>query len=151
MQRYAFTRPVLIVIAAALASACSGPFLVFPGGALDGALEPAPESFAPLAEAGTIQLETRPAEPYSVNVVGAVVGDRLYVSAGDNQARWIENMQVDPRVRARIQGVIYELEAHRVTDDGEIAEFAKVWTEKVAFGRDPTELEEVWIYRLEAR
>ncbi|MBW2282279.1 MAG: nitroreductase family deazaflavin-dependent oxidoreductase [Deltaproteobacteria bacterium] len=146
-----FAIALLLVMTAALATACSGPFVVFPGGALDGPVEPVPASFEPFADVETIQLETRPHDPYSVNVVGAVVGERLYVSGGGGKTTWIENIEADPRVRARIEGVVYELGAHRVEDDAEIAEFGEVWTEKVAFGRDPTQFDEVWIYRLEAR
>ena len=48
--------------------------------------------------------------------------------------------------------VIYELAADRVTDEAEIARFAKLWTSRSSFLRDPSELEgEVWVYRLRAR
>ena len=131
--------------------ACGGPILVFPGGALDGPVEPAPDSFTFAAEAGTIQLETRGGEAYSVNIAGIVVQGALYVSAGDNKARWVEHMEANPLVRVRIEGILYELEAHRVVDDAEMRAFAMAWTSRVPFGRDPTELGEVWVYRLERR
>lgn len=130
--------------------ACGGPVAVFPGGALTGPVKPAPESFAFARDAGTVQLETRPEDPYSVNIACAVVGDALYVSAGDNRARWVENLEANPLVRLRIEGDVYELRAERVTDDVEMRAFAAEWT-RHAWARDPTGLDEVWVYRLADR
>jgi hypothetical protein len=133
-----------------LVSGC-GPFLVFPGGKLDGPVKPAPASFAFAADAGTIQLETRPPDPYSVYIACAVVGDALYVSAGNSRTRWAQNIDTDPLVRARIDGSVYELVARRVVDDAEMRAFAIAWTSLGAWARDPTQLGEVWVYRLEPR
>jgi hypothetical protein len=130
---------------------CGGPTFVFPGGALEGEAKPVPSSWAFAADAGTIQFETRPEDPYSVNIVCVVVGEQLYVSAGDNHSQWVENMEVNPLVRARIEGGLYELRAERVTNDAEMAAFAKGWTDKVSFGRDPTELDEAFVFRLSER
>ena len=44
--------------------------------------------------------------------------------------------------------MLYSLRAERVTDAAEIAAFAEAWTNQSMFRRDPTELTEVWIYRL---
>jgi hypothetical protein len=130
--------------------ACEGPTAVFAGGALTGPVESAPASFAFARDAGTVQLETRPEDPYSVNIACAVVGDALYVSAGDNKSQWVENMEADPRVRMRISGQIYPLRAERVTDDAEMRAFAEEWT-KNSWARDPMTLDEAWVYRLQAR
>ncbi|MCP5071249.1 MAG: nitroreductase family deazaflavin-dependent oxidoreductase [bacterium] len=140
----------LVVLSAFMLSACEGPVAVFPGGALGGPVKPVPQSFAFASDAGTIQLETHPEDPYSVNIACAVVGDELYISAGDNKSRWVENMEANPLVRLRIDGDIYELRAHRVTGDIEMRAFADEWT-KNAWARDPTTLDEVWVYRLAAR
>jgi len=129
---------------------CGGPVAVFPGGELDGAVKPTPASFAFAGDAGTIQLETRPEDPYSVNIACAVVDDALYVSAGDNKAQWVENMEANPLVRLRIDGDIYELHARRVTDAAEMRKFADEWT-KHSWARDPTTLDEAWVYRMEPR
>ena len=133
-----------------LVSAC-GPFLLFPGGKLDGSVKPTPASFAFASDAGTIQIETRPADPYSVNVACAIVGDRLYVSGGDTKTRWVENIEADPLVRARIDGDVYELRARRVVDDAELRAFAVAWMKLGSWARDPTKLGEVWVYQLEPR
>lgn len=156
---HALVRAPLAALLFALSSAalltvalgCGGPTLIFPGGALEGEVHPAPSSWAFAADAGTIQLETRPEEPYSVNIVCVVVGEELYVSAGDNHSQWVENMEANPNVRARIEGKLYALRAERVTDEAEMAAFAVGWTDKVSFGRDPTELEVAFVFRLEPR
>lgn len=131
-------------------SAC-GPFLLLPGGKLDGPVKPTPASFAFASDAGTIQIETRPADPYSVNVACAIVGDRLYVSGGDTKTRWVENIEADPLVRTRIDGDVYELRARRVVDDAELREFAVAWMNLGSWARDPTKLGEVWVYQLGPR
>lgn len=144
-------RPTLIVTLALPALwACGGPFAVFPGGALDGPVKPAPGSFEFARDAGTVQLETNPLDPYSVNIACAVADEKLYVSAGENQSQWVENMEADPRVRIRIKGDIYELNARRVTDATEMQAFADEWM-KNSWARDPTQFEEVWVYNLVAR
>jgi hypothetical protein len=130
--------------------ACEGPTALLPGGALSGPVEPVPESFAFARDAGTVQLETRPDDPYSVNVASAIVGGDVYVSAGSNRSRWVENMESDPRVRLRIAGVIYELRAERVTDAAALDAFAEEWL-KNSWARDPRSYDEVFVYRLLAR
>jgi hypothetical protein len=60
-------------------------------------------------------------------------------------------MEVDPHVRFRRQGLIYELRAERVTDDAERAVFAKAWAARGFLSRDPQTLDEVWLYRLRPR
>ena len=130
---------------------CGGPFVVFPGGALSGPVVPVPESFAFAEDAGTIQLETRPADPYSVNIAGIVIDGRLFINAGDTRTTWVEHMEADPRVRTRIDGQIYELRAERVTDSAEMKAFAQAWVDRVTFGRDPTKLDVAYVYELKRR
>ena len=62
-----------------------------------------------------------------------------------------ENMEADPRVRLRVDGVIYELRAERVTDAAEMDAFAEAWLELGAWARDPRGYDEVFVYRLVAR
>lgn len=144
------TVSAILALCVSVMAACGGPIAVFPGGALDGTVKPSPPSFAFARDAGTIQLETRPDDPYSVNIACAVVGDRLYVSAGDNKSRWVENMEANPLVRVRIDDEVYELRAQRVTDDAEMRAFADEWV-KHSWARDPTKLDEVWVYRMDPR
>jgi hypothetical protein len=130
---------------------CNGPFFVFPGGKLDGEARPAPADWSFAGSSGTVQLETRPEEPYSVNVAFTVLNGSLYVNAGDTESRWAEHIAADPRVRLRLGGLLYELRAERVSDPAAIAAFGKAWTSQSVFRRDPAKLEQVWLFRLVPR
>ena len=139
---------LLLVIAA---SGCNGPLLVLPGGGLAGEVEPSPSDWSFAGDYGTVQLETRLEEPYSVNIAFTVIEGQLYINAGDTETQWVKNMSVNPLVRMRMDGVLYDLRAERVVDADEIAAFGKAWTSQSMFMRDPSELDEVWIYRLAPR
>lgn len=128
---------------------CSGPFILLPGGALEGETSPAPSDWSFSDEVSTIQLETRPEDPYSVNIWAVGRGGVLYVHAGANRAAWVENMEADPRVRVGVGEEIYALEASRVTDQEEFAQFANAY--EVKYGTRPRNenIAEVYLYRLE--
>ena len=131
--------------------ACNGPVGLMSGGVLAGDSKPAPSDWVFAGDNGTVQLETRPEDPYSVNVAYTVVDGSIYFNAGDTETRWVENITRNPLVRLRMHGDLYDLRAERVTDAAEIAAFAKAWTGQSMFRRDPAKLDEVWIYRLVAR
>ena len=81
-----------------------------------------------------------------------VVDDAVYLTAGNSETNWVVNIAVEPEVRIRVDGTVYEMRAERVSDEAEIRAFAEAWTSQSTFRRDPTELDgEVWIYRLAAR
>ena len=141
----------LAVVLAFLTQGCNGPVFVLPGGSLDGEVRATPADWSFAGDYGTVQLETRPDDPYSVNIAYTVVDGRLYINAGDTETQWVKNMDGDPRVRLRLDGALYELRAERIADEGEIAVFGKAWTDQSMFRRDPTELDPVWLYRLVAR
>ena len=44
-----------------------------------------------------------------------------------------------------------EANVERVTNAAEISAFAEAWTGQSMFRRDPTELDQVWIFRLVSR
>jgi hypothetical protein len=133
------------------AAACNGPIGLMHGGKLDGVTQPLPTSWDFAGESGQMQIETNPAEPYSVNVNYTIVDDALYVNAGDTRAEWVKNIEANPEVRLRIDGALYDLQAERVTQRVEIARFGEVWTRQSMFLRDPTQFDEVWIYRMVPR
>ena len=130
---------------------CNGPTMLLPGGALDGEARSAPSDWAFAGDYGTVQLETRPEDPYSVNIAFTVIDGRLYINAGGTETRWVKNLTLNPLVRLRMDGALYDLRAERVTGADEIAAFAKAWTSQSLFRRDPTGYDEVWIYRLVSR
>jgi hypothetical protein len=142
----------LFVLLFALAvTACKGPWLLLPGGKLDGASAPAPSEWTLPEDSGTAQLETRPDDPYSVNIAFTVLDRHLYVNAGGTETQWVKNIAANPRVRLRMDGTLYDLRAERVTDPGEIQAFAAAWLAQSTFRRDPTGFDEVWLYRLAPR
>lgn len=130
---------------------CNGPFVLLPGGKLDGSPLPTPANWAFAGDYGTVQLETHPEDPYSVNVAYTVLNGQIYINAGDTETQWVQHMRANPLVRLRLEGSLYDLRADRVTDAAKIVEFGKAWTDQSMFRRDPTELDEVWLYRLVAR
>ena len=142
---------VLAVLALLNGLGCNGPFGLMSGGRLDGEVAPVPADWAVIGDYGTCQLETRPADAYSVNIAYTVLNGQLYINAGDTETQWVQNIDLDPRVRLRVDGVLYELRAERVTDPTEIAKFGKAWTDQSTFRRDPAELSPVWVYRLVER
>ncbi len=138
---------LFVLLLAFVPAGCNGPILLLPGGSLDGDVMPAPSDWAFAGESGTVQLETRPEAPYSVNVAFTVIDGQLYINAGGTATQWVQNIAANPLVRLRVNGVLYDLRAERVTDSAEIAAFGEAWTSQSAFRRDPTELDEVWLYR----
>jgi hypothetical protein len=147
-MRSLMPRAVLLV---ALSLGCNGPLPFVSGGALSGKVATTPAEWSAFPEFAVVQLETRPEDPYSVNIASTLVDGVLYINAGDTETEWVKHMEENPHVRLRNDGVLYELRSERVTDADEISRFGVAWTSHGVFHRDPSELEEVWVYRLEAR
>ncbi len=139
-----------IPIVTALVLGC-GPTLLLPGGELDGPVAPTPSSWSFTDDVGTVQLETRPDDPYSVNIWATALDSSLYVHAGANRANWVENIEADPRVRVRIEDEIYLLEAQRVYDAAEFERFAQAYEAKYGSRPRNERIEEIYLYRLEPR
>ena len=142
------TLPLLLALVLA---ACNGPLPFLSGGKLSGEPAAVPGDWSSVPDSGTAQLETRPSDPYSINLVYTVLNGKVYVNAGGNEANWVKYMEADPAVRLRIDDRLYDLRAERVTDRAEIEAFAKAWTSQSTFRRDPAKLDPVWIYRLVPR
>ena len=95
-----------------------------------------------------VQLETNPADPYSVNLWIIGEEDRLYVFAGDNETKWVKHIVENPNVRLKLGGSIYELRAQRVTDADEFEWFAKAWDQKYGHRPRNEKVSETWLMRL---
>jgi hypothetical protein len=147
------TKPVLLFALVWIAStaACGRPFVLLPGGALEGAPAAIPESWSFTEGVETVQLETRPSEPYSVNIWVIAMGENLYVHAGANRSAWVENIEADPQVRLRVSDSIYELAAARVESQEEFDRFSDAYEQK--YGRRPRNgnVGEAYLFRLGAR
>lgn len=127
-----------------------GPTLLFPGGALDGTSTPPPTDWAWTDEVSTIQLETHPEDPYSVNIWVVGIDEKLYVHAGANRSTWVENMEGDSSVRIRIDEKIYALSATRVDDQAEFDTFSDAY--EIKYGTRPRNenVDEAYLFYLKA-
>lgn len=147
----------VLFVAAVFALAC-GPLGPLSGGKLGG--EPHRgdlPSWDFVADVETVQLETRPDDPYSVNTwIGSYEG-RLVVPTslilGDDEPterEWVRNVQADPRVRLRIEGVVYELKARRVEDEATLEGARAALLSKYEVEADD-HARRAWIYELGPR
>ena len=118
MKLQVFLRCVLV----ALAAGCGGPFLVFPGGDLRGEVVNEPVSDWSFVDSWFVDLETRPEDPYSVELNYIVKDGQLYIDPAEGRA-WLEHIREDPRVRVRFGGKIYPLKAVLVGKPGELEGF----------------------------
>lgn len=140
------TQLVTLLTAALLLSACD--MIPFSSGALQGEVTPIPADWTPVASADVIQLETNPAEPYSVKLWIIGDGTDLYVHAGANRATWVEHMEADPHVRLLIDEALYELRAERVSSQAEFDAFSDLY--EVKYGNRPRNqnVAEAYLFRL---
>ncbi len=116
-------------VAAALGTAaCGGPLGPFAGGELSGASAEPPAAWGAVPD--TVQLEVRPAEPYSVNVWAVAIGRHLYVATGPEGSAWSSRLQREDGVRVRIAGAVYPLRASVVRDADEHEQVAAAYLRK---------------------
>ena len=139
------------ILVACLTAGCGGPTFLLPGGALDGELAPPPADWSFARDAGTVQIETNPAEPYSVNVAPTVLDGKMYVYAGDSETQWVQHIAANPDVRFRVGETLYELRAERVSDAALVKAFGDDWLGRYRFSTHPAEYEEMWLFELVAR
>ena len=144
---------------ALLALAC-GPIGPLSGGALSGDIAPSLiDDWTFANDHETVQLETNPEDPYSVNIWCASADGALYIPSSmilgptvPTEREWVQNVLGNPLVRLRIAGTIYPLRAVRVDDEAEFDKARVALETKYeidASERDPER--EIWIYRLEGR
>ena len=143
-------RILTILCSALLLTACD-PVFMLPGGELSGTAAAAPQDWSFTDAIKTVQLETQPHDPYSVNIWMTRAGDEIYIHAGANRARWVEHIEADSNVRLRIATAIYPLDAERVTDAAEFAAFSTAYEAK--YDRRPRNenVAEAYLFRLSAR
>ncbi len=143
--------PTLLTLAL-LALGC-GPIGPVPGGRLSGKVAASPPSnWSSVDKEETVQLETRPSDPYSVNLWGAGIGDGFYLASGrGGDARWVGYITEDPNVRLRVGDTIYELRAVRVEDETESQSFVQALKRKYDWEPSTQERERAWLFRLNPR
>ena len=102
-------RPGIGLLCVLALAACSEPFITIPGGKLAGQSLDPPVEWSEVP--GTIQMEMRPADPYSINIWSVGVGSDLYVATSADGTTWTGFLEADNSVRVRLQDVIYTLKA----------------------------------------
>jgi hypothetical protein len=144
------TKPALL-LALLLAAGCGRPLLLLPGGALGGEPAPVPADWAFTGAVSTVQLETRPADPYSVNIWAIGLGPSLYVHAGASRSTWVEHLEADANVRLQVEDRVYELAAARVVEQAEFDRFADAYEAKYGSRPRNENVAEAYLFRLGAR
>ena len=114
---------------------CGEPLVTIPGGELAGMERDAPAQWSGVPD--TIQLETRPSDPYSINIWGVGIDEHLYVATGTDGANWTPFIASDPRVRVRVEEDLYRLRANLVDDPDERARVAAAFEAK--YDLDPND------------
>ena len=129
------------------------PWGPLPGGRLSGEVAPnAPADWSFADEHEVVQIETRPSDPYSVNLWGAGVGESFFVAAGEGEtADWAHHLLEDPNVRLRVGDTIYELRAVRIQDEAEVTRFMSALRRKYEFEPTEEQRRDAWLFRLDAR
>lgn len=130
-------------------AACSEPFIVFSGGSLSGEEALAPADWSELEDIETMQLETRPVDPYSVNIWATGIGRDLYVGTGPDGTRWSAHITEDPHVRFRVHDQVYRLLARPVTDPEERQRVARAYVDKYDLDTDENWVMDALIFRLD--
>ncbi len=101
---------------------CGGPLLVFPGGELSGQVVTTPVGDWSFVQDSFVDLETRPDDPYSVELNYIVKDGKLYIDPAEGRS-WLDHIRADPRVRVRFSGKVYPLKAVLVGQPGELEGF----------------------------
>lgn len=126
-------------------------YVPLPGGELEGTPRPAPEDWSFLAETSIVQIETRPSDPYSVNLWAVEMGPVVYLHAGATRAAWVEHLEADPRLRMRVGEDLYALRAAPVGSQEEFDRFAGAYEAKYGVRPRNENVAEVYLLRLEPR
>ena len=134
-----------------LLAGCAEPFIVFAGKSLPGSVELPPVDWSVAEAEEVVQLETRPTDPYSINIWAVVLEPHLYVATSEDGTRWTEHLATSRDVRLRVKDVIYELEAFPVTEPDERAAVAAEYVEKYDVDADDNWVARGKIYRLDRR
>ena len=127
-----------------------GPIGPFPGGAFvaGDVAGPGASDFSAVKGVDTLELEMTPDHPRSITAWFVVVGGTLYVpSASAAKKTWPGLVAADGRVRVRIGGKIYDLQATRVTESAIAGLIAEAVTAKYGFG-DGSPVEGAWAFEL---
>jgi hypothetical protein len=109
---------MLLVPCLLIGIGCGGPVGIIPGGELSGEEATAASWSEVVSGSGSLELETRPEDPYSVRINYVFRNGTIYIDPAEGRA-WYEHLQDDPSVRVRLEGRVYRARAVPVTDPEE--------------------------------
>ncbi len=112
----------LILLGSILTGCGNGPFMVIPGGKLEGNVVTEPVTDWSFLTEQFVHLETNPAAPYSVELNYIVKDGQLYVDPAEGK-RWLDELRKSPKARVRFGDTIYPVTAVLVGEPGELAGF----------------------------
>lgn len=148
---------LFLIVFITLIASCGGPIGPLSGGALSGESAPAPSDWGFARDVETAQLETRPQDPYSVNIWIGVLDGALYVPTslilGDErptERAWVQHVEADPEVRIRIDGKIYAGQARRVQNPDIVSAVKALMLAKYEEEATPHS-DGAWVYEITAR
>lgn len=150
VRRIGIPHAALLILLVAL-SGCDEPFVVLAGEELSGEIVDPPADWADYADVEIAQLETRPDDPYSVNIWIVSLGPDLYVATGEDDTRWTKHIDANPDVRVRIEGQIFELEATRIADLDEKRRAGTEYVSKYQVEQDDNWVVNGQLFRLDRR
>jgi hypothetical protein len=144
------------VLALAMMMGC-GPIGPFAGGRLSGTEGSWPVDWDAAAELTQIQLETAIEDPTSINVwvvvldTGAFLATSLLMGPEEPEERgWVRDVLVDPRVRVRVDGVVYPARLVVLDDPDQVAKVFEAFRTKYP-ELDETRGEGARFYRIAKR
>lgn len=117
-----FRIALLVLLTSLLVISCGGPFLVFPGGRLSGEVVSERVSDWSFAEDRFVDVETRPDDPYSIELNYVIKEGNLYIDPAEGR-RWLDYIRADPNLRVRFGDKIYPVKAVLVGKPGELEGF----------------------------
>ncbi len=143
-------RALLLAVFALALIGCE-PIGPIPGGALKGEGAAPPADWTNVASVVTVQVQTRPGDPYSINIWCVAIGHDFYIAAASETSAWAKYIDVDPDVRLRIGNALYDLRAVRVTDAAELARVQRAYETKYDVGEEDNRPQERFVFRLDRR
>ena len=142
---------ILILLSAFILVSCE-PMGPIPGGQLSGEVKVTPNDWSAFSGVELVQLETRPDDPYSLNIWGVGLGKDYYIaSGGGGESNWVDHILENSEVRLRIENNIFELKAVRITNEEELAQVLKRYKEKYDMEAQGEDAAQAWLFRLDRR
>lgn len=100
-----------------LAAGCADPLGPISGGQVTGEVASVPLSAELVGQADTVVVETNPDEPLSVTTWAVASNSSAYISSSSVDKDWVRNVLANPKVRIKIDDLIYPVTAKEVENE----------------------------------